>query len=147
MNMNKSSEHLFVIFLTVMNKRGRKEEGRLESMSTHRLRRRAKRKRQAFLQKMFLFFITFIIISSLSISLGCDFAAAKDEKNKTPDRHKYYKSIEIKSGDTLWDISLKYMDESYVSIDDYINELMEINGLVSSEIQEGQYLTVCYNSR
>lgn len=113
-------------------------------MSTHRLQKRAKRRRQVFLQKIILFIITFIIISCLSISLGCDFAAAKDEKIKEPGRHKYYKSIEIKSGDTLWDISREYMDESYASINDYISELMEINGLTSAEIQEGQYLTVCY---
>lgn len=112
-------------------------------MSKRRLRRIAKRRRQVFIQKFFIFIITFITILSLSISLGSNFAAAQDEEDSRP-RQKYYKSIELAPGDTLWDIAAEYMDESYDSINDYIKELKDINGLTSDQIQEGQYLTVSY---
>lgn len=63
---------------------------------------------------------------------------------ESPVRHKYYKSIEIASGDTLWDIAKEYMNEDYDSIYAYIDELKDINGLTSDGIQESQYLTVAY---
>ncbi len=56
-----------------------------------------------------------------------------------------YKSIEIKTGDTLWEIAEEYRTADYDSVYDYINELKAINGLMSDDIQAGQYLTVVYN--
>ena len=57
---------------------------------------------------------------------------------------KYYKSIQITSGYTLWNIAEEYMNDEYESVSDYIMEIKKINGLVSDDIQEGQYLTVAY---
>ena len=57
---------------------------------------------------------------------------------------KYYTNIEIKSGDTLWDIAKQYNTEPNVSIHEYIYELKQINGLKSDKIIESNYLTVVY---
>ena len=54
------------------------------------------------------------------------------------------KSIEIQSGDTLWGIAEEYMNEKDGSIIEYIDEVKEINGLKSDDIQDSQYLTIAY---
>lgn len=61
-------------------------------------------------------------------------------------RTKYFKSIEIESGDTLWSIAEEYISEEYDDINEYIGELKKMNGLYSDNINAGCYLVVCYYS-
>ena len=60
--------------------------------------------------------------------------------------YKYYTSIQIQSGETLWSIASTYMTEEYPSIDAYIEEVCSINHIAADEIHAGQYLTVPYYS-
>ncbi len=60
--------------------------------------------------------------------------------------YKYYTSVEIQSGDTLWSIASEYMTEDYKNIDEYINEVCEINHISENEIHSGQYITIPYYS-
>ena len=112
--------------------------------NTHRLHASAKRRRQVYIKKLLLCVTSLIIVACLSIAVGCNFAAAHDNSENTPVEHKYYKSIEIQAGDTLWDIAEEYMNDEYSSVYDYIWELKEMNQLESDHIHEGQYLTVAY---
>ena len=107
---------------------------------TKRLHKASKRRRQVYLKKMALLVLTLCMITGLSIGLGSNLVDAQD----APVEHKYYKSIEIEAGDTLWDIAKEYMNEDYDSIFEYIHELKVMNNLDSDEIHEGQYLTVAY---
>ena len=59
-------------------------------------------------------------------------------------RTKYYTSIQIQEGDTLWSIAENYMTEEYDSIQDYIDEVSMINSLNSKTIHTGQYLNIPY---
>lgn len=61
-----------------------------------------------------------------------------------PERHayKYYTSIHIKRGDTLWDIANEYMSEEYDRVEDYILEVRRINHLCGDGIYAGEYLTI-----
>ena len=61
-------------------------------------------------------------------------------------RIKYYKSIQIHSGDTLWNIAEEYITEDYESFNAYITEVKKINKLSSDQIQDSQYLMVPYYS-
>ena len=70
--------------------------------------------------------------------------AYSDSKDSNKDTQKLYKTIEIGSGDSLWAIAEEYMDEHYDSVDDYIQDLKEINHLETDCIEEGNYLTVAY---
>ena len=85
---------------------------------------------------------TYIMIAGLSIALGSNLVSAHD-KSEQPEQ-KFYKSIEIKEGDTLWGIAKEYRGDDFDSIYDYIDEVMSINGLTSDQIHAGQYLTVAY---
>jgi len=59
---------------------------------------------------------------------------------------KYYTSIQIKNGDTLWSIAKKYITDDYNNIQEYIDEVKSINQLGPDDIHSGQYLTIPYYS-
>lgn len=60
---------------------------------------------------------------------------------------KYFDCIEVKYGDTLWDIAQTYGDaEHYQSTRDYMDEVARINHLSSRELKAGQLLIVPYYS-
>lgn len=67
---------------------------------------------------------------------------------KEPNFHtytRYYKSIMISEGDSLWKIARQYCPDGAVSEADYVNELKQINGLKDDTIHSGCYLTIiCY---
>jgi len=57
---------------------------------------------------------------------------------------KYYTSIEIQKGDSLWSISERYRENSGLTTAQYMKELKNMNGLKEDIIHSGQYLTVMY---
>ena len=87
-----------------------------------------------------------VIVSVITILfVGCIFVQAKTpETDEMLDlgRTKYFMSIEIEKGDSLWSIAEEYMTEEYTSIYSYIDEVKEINGLKKDNIYEGCYLVV-----
>ena len=60
--------------------------------------------------------------------------------------YKYFKSIYIEEGDSLWSIGQEYADEHYASVVAYINEVKQMNSLESDSIKTGSYLIVPYYS-
>lgn len=113
-------------------------------MSTHRLYAVTRRKREVYIKKSFLSFFLLILVMCTSILLGSNFADARGNSAEAPVEHKYYKSIEVASGDTLWEIAEEYMNKEYNSINDYIEEVKRINGLASDDIHDSRFLTVAY---
>lgn len=59
---------------------------------------------------------------------------------------KYYSSIMVNYGDSLWSIADTYCDEHYESKADYIAEVVHINHLLDDKITAGQYLIIPYYS-
>ena len=106
--------------------------------------RDCKRKRQVYLNKLFLCFAAVLTAAVIGILGIGQLADAHEESGHQGES--LYKSIQIQDGDTLWEIAEEYTTAEYESIYDYIDDLMAINGLVTDQIQEGQYLTVVYNN-
>ena len=106
--------------------------------------RDCKRKRQVYLNKLFLCFAAVLTAAVIGILGIGQLADAHEESGHQGES--LYKSIQIQDGDTLWEIAEEYKTSEYESIYDYIDDLMAINGLVTDQIQEGQYLTVVYNN-
>lgn len=76
----------------------------------------------------------------------CSLLGTSSEASVDAD-YKYYTSVEIKNGDTLWDIASKYITDEYSSLQEYVAEVKELNGLSSDNIRSGQSIVVPYYSR
>lgn len=57
---------------------------------------------------------------------------------------RFYTSIQIQQGDSLWSIAGKYKENSGLTVEQYVKELKNINGLKEDTIHSGHYLTVMY---
>lgn len=114
-------------------------------MNTRRLHHSCKkRRREVYLKKLSFVVATFILVFCFSIITGKRLVDAHDDSRSGADNQRFYKSIEIQSGDTLWDIASEYTNGTSQDIGRYVGELMKINGLATDQIQEGKYLTVVY---
>ena len=83
-----------------------------------------------------------VLVFSLRLS---NFIAPAHENTGDHTVYKYYRSIQIQPGDTLWDIAEETMTSEYDSTAEYVEVLKEMNGLTSDHIEAGHYLTVAYN--
>ena len=113
------------------------------TVQERREKARRKRQRQVAKRKMILLLGAVLIITIGSIVFGSIFSAAKEDK--APEvQYKYYKSIVIEKGDSLWSIASDYCTDAYEDTNAYIDELKQLNGLQSETIHEGQHLVVAY---
>lgn len=106
----------------------------------NRLRREAELRRNII---MCLLTSVFIIgFSMLFFSLN---TSAQERADRA--MYKYYKSIAVQKGDTLWDYACQYGNRDlYSSSVEYIEEVMAINALTNDQITSGQYLILPYYS-
>ena len=75
------------------------------------------------------------------------FAFSSQAKDDSMELNKYYKSITIEYGSSLYSIACEYADSSKGTIDDYINEVRSINHLSEEEdIYSGQNIIIPYYS-
>ncbi len=71
-------------------------------------------------------------------------ASSQESDTQKYTAEKYYKSIEIQPGDSLWSIAEENRDKHYTSTKEYVKEIKQINGLYSDQIHSGQYLMIAY---
>ena len=108
-----------------------------------RERLKNKRRRQVARQKMMILLTITLFITISSVAYGTIFSTAKDPATDIP-QYKYYKSITIEQGDSLWSIANEYRTDAYKSAQEYIDEVKQINGLSSETIHAGQHLLIVY---
>lgn len=108
-------------------------------------KRYEKEKRQREIRKkLFMVVFTFCLVVGLSLS----YHALLSKANSASDiiQYKYYKSVSVASGDTLWTLAAANYENGYENIEDYICEVKEINHLNTDTIQTGQFLVLPYYS-
>lgn len=81
------------------------------------------------------------ILIGLGTFLGSNSQASEDVN------FKYYTSVEVKNGDTLWDIASTHITEEYGSLQEYVMEVKALNGLQNDSIRSGQSLVIPYYSQ
>lgn len=94
-------------------------------------------------RKVFYFGIVLAVIIFFII-FGTSTTANAGTKNSV--RYKYYTSVLVKDGSSLWEIAQTYMTEEYTSTEEYIDEVKEINHMCDNVLYEGSYLCVPYYS-
>lgn len=100
------------------------------------------RQKQIIFRRVYLPIIIFVLTLLAAI-----FVTGVASKAKTYDtEHKYYKSITVSCGETLTDIAMKYSDEHYDSIQDYIKEVAKINNINPDKIKSGNSIVIPYYS-
>lgn len=57
---------------------------------------------------------------------------------------KYYTTIQVHAGDSLWSIADEYITPEYTDMDSYIQEICAINGIRGDQIHQGSYLNIPY---
>lgn len=97
------------------------------------------------LQK-FAIVTTLIIVIAVAIFLFSKISAFAGTADMNQPTYRYYTSIEIQKGDTLWDLSDTYTKGFDVDRKEYIKEIKELNSLSSDEIHSGQHLVIVYYS-
>lgn len=95
-------------------------------------------------QRIAFISVSFVILLILISSILFGSIKAQAASAETP--YKYYTSIQIQKGETLWEIANRYVTEEYDSVSDYIAEICSINHISDSDIHSGQYLTIPYYS-
>ena len=87
--------------------------------------------------------ILFMTIFFLSTFFSLRIKAESNPNNEV--LSKYYTSIQVKSGDTLWHYANQYGNSQYYkNSKEYVNEVMKINSLRNDTIITGQYLILPY---
>lgn len=117
----------------------------------HKISERANeslRKREAVVRRQrSIFAIAIIIIVSLGILLGTSMNALASSEKDISSYNKYYVSIRVENGDTLWSIADEYVEGFNLSKSDYIAEVCQINEISENEIHAGDYIVVPYYSQ
>ena len=121
---------------------GASNAGQLYNPSKRRSGR--KRKCRRAMQRRALFLFTIGIVTFLFLTVGVLHSSAGSEQEH---KFKYYTSVVIEEGDTLWTIADQYMDNSIQGKIAYINEVKSINHIHDGDrIIAGKMLIVPYYS-
>lgn len=123
-----------------------KKRGELGMTTNERRIRNNKIRRQRQLRRnIMITIITAVLIVIFSIGGFTTYSKAQDKESVV--LYKYYTNIEVKYGETLWDIAETYFcEDKYKNYEHYITEVMQINGLYNEEVSAGSYLIVPYYS-
>ncbi len=109
-------------------------------------RRLLKRRRQIQIRRNFALLSLFVV---LTLIVAVFFVSTSSQAGSidTARSCKYFKSIMIEKGDTLWSIANENIDtEHYSNTSEYIKEVKAINSLATDKIAAGNYIIVPYYS-
>lgn len=102
--------------------------------------------RQEQVRRNVLLLILSVVLALFLAFFIFSFSTQASDKEHQPS-YKYFKSIQISAGDTLWSIAEDNMDAAhYVHTSDYVAEVKKMNSLKSDTIIAGSYLIVPYYS-
>lgn len=106
---------------------------------------RINRKKQAKKQLIrFMTALVIIVITVCVILFTNKNVTNADENGEFVKLNKYYKTITIETGDSLWSIASEYKTGSHKTTKEYVKELKSMNNLSSDQIVSGQKLLVAY---
>ena len=91
--------------------------------------------------------IVIIALISIGILLGTSINVLASSKADPAAYNKYYKSVRVEYGDTLWTIADQYIADLNIDKTEYIAEICELNHIEADDIVAGEYIVVSYYSK
>lgn len=113
-------------------------------MSERRIRNNRRKRQQELKRKgviLLLSILSVLIIGTIFFSFS-----AKASNSSKETCYKYYTSILIQDGDSLWSLAEKNWDEHFPSKQAYIEEIKRTNNLSDDILISGQYIIIPYYS-
>lgn len=101
---------------------------------------------QSRIHKKWMIILAVVLAAAIMIFTGISIFSVSARAEESVPSYKYYTSIVVEKGDTLWKIASRYMSPEYGDIDEYIYEIKMLNHLESDGIYAGEYLTIPYYS-
>ena len=115
---------------------------KISQKANENLNRRA---HKVTIQKRIIALVVLLIVSLL-ILLGSSirtFASSRSNESL----HKYYTSVRIENGDSLWNLADQYTVDGIYDRNDFIKETCELNQLTDQDdLHSGEYIIVGYYS-
>ena len=108
-----------------------------------RAQRNANQQRE---KSIFCMAITLLLVLAFAWVLSGKIGASNVTASSSHDSYKYYTSVQVKQGDSLWSIASAHMIAECGDVEDYIDEIKELNHLDNDAIHAGEYLLVPYYS-
>ena len=107
-----------------------------------------RRTRICQMQKTVLVMVAAFFLIIAGVMFGSNLLASSNSNaSNEAVLYKYYTSIEVQSGDTLWTIADQYLaNNEEEGKSDYIDEVIAMNQLADGTIHAGDYITVPYYS-
>lgn len=105
------------------------------------------KKKQALRRRVlvrFLLSVSAVAVLVLILLFSSKNITNANENGNNIAKTKYYKTIEVNVGDSLWSIASENKSGEYRTINDYINEVKSINNLGDDEINSGEKLIIPY---
>lgn len=114
----------------------------MKRLSANNKKRLTPRQRQMIFRKIIAAITLIFTAVILAIVISGCFSKAKAADNY----YKYFKSVTVKSGETLYDYADQYADFHYDSAEEYIKEVAKINKINPDKIVAGNNIIVPYYS-
>ncbi len=118
----------------------------MSNIEIYRIRKRAMEEKR---RRIFIKMLGMSVLSGLVIMLICFFVmkAPVQAESEGNTYFKYYETIRVEKGDTLWGYAEKYSEGSGKSRAEYIDELCSINHISKqATLRSGDTITVPYYS-
>ena len=129
-------------YARIRQQENNRQNRRVEKQSYRIVRRDLHREKQHLIYKVSALLLCTIL---LLVVMVCATTSDAQDGLTTP-RIKYYTSIEIQPGDSLWALCQEYMSEEYAAPSEYIEEVRQLNHLIDDSITAGGYLVLPYYS-
>lgn len=115
---------------------------KLSAEANARLNRRA---RTVYMQRRLIAILSILAVSAV-ILLGTSMRVLAVSGKSSQPVYKYYTSVRVTDGDTVWDLADRYIDGYEVDKQAYVNEICTLNHLQDGQIHSGDYLVIAYYS-